>query len=275
MNKKDAEIEPRRLALVVEYEGTGYQGFQWQPNGPTIQGELEVALLKLTGQETRVAGASRTDTGVHARGQVLSFVTPSLLPIDTFVAAMNYYLPQDIAIKAAIEAPRDFDPRRDALSRRYTYSILNSRTRSPLVSRFSHLILGHLDIEAMESACGGLIGIHDFASFSGRQDDPGASTVRHIFDAHVAQEGGLTTVEMEANAFLTHQVRRTVGELVEVAQGRKRVEEFLDLIRLPRTGAAGPTLPARGLCLEEVTYLDVDLRSPAVNKGLLTGTLTS
>ena len=262
-------IELRRLALVVEYEGTGYRGFQWQLNGPTIQGELESALEKLTGQKTRVAGAGRTDTGVHARGQVVSFMAGPGLSSQAFVVAMNYYLPSDIAVKRAVEVHDSFDVRRDAYSRRYKYSILNSMTPSPLLRSFTHQVRRPLDVEAMDAACKSLIGSRDFASFCGPTEAPESGTVRNVMDARVTRDDGLVIMEIEANSFLTHQVRRTIGELVEVGLGKKMVVEFESLMDCPRAGSAGPTLPARGLCLEEVVYNDLDLSLSSSVEGLV------
>ncbi|MEE9248712.1 MAG: tRNA pseudouridine(38-40) synthase TruA [Dehalococcoidia bacterium] len=262
-------IELRRLALVVEYEGTGYRGFQWQLNGPTIQEELESALEKLTGQKTRVAGAGRTDTGVHARGQVVSFTAGPGLSSQAFVVALNHYLPLNIAVKRAVEVHDSFDVRRDAYSRRYKYSILNSRTPSPIRRLFTHQVRGPLDVEAMDAACKSLIGAHDFASFCGPMEAPKSGSVRNVFDARVTSDDGLVTLEIEANSFLTHQVRRTIGELVEVGLGKKMVEEFGSLIDCPSAGSAGPTLPARGLCLEEVVYTDLDVSAPHSVEGLV------
>jgi len=122
----------RKLALIVEYDGTGYHGFQMQAGEPTIQGEIERALKKLTGERIRIVGAGRTDAGVHARGQMVSFSCPSKLSLETVIRALNFHLPSDIAVKAGSEVDKSFSARRDALSREYRYTILNSATPSPL-----------------------------------------------------------------------------------------------------------------------------------------------
>ena len=238
----------------MEYEGTRYRGFQWQPNGPTIQDELEKALLKLTGQKTPVAGASRTDSGVHARGQVVSFSTKSVLPSETFVTALNHYLPRDIAVTKAWEVLDSFDVRHNACNRRYRYSILNRREPSPLLSTFTHQVREVLDVAAMNAASKSLIGTHDFASFCGHLGTEEASTVREVFDVGVTRDGDLVSIDIEANAFLPQQVRRTAGILVEVGLGKKTGEEIQQLLEHRRPGVVGPTLPAKGLCLEEVSY---------------------
>ena len=164
-----------KIALVVEYDGTRYHGFQLQANAPTIQGEIEESLLKLTGQKSRIKGASRTDAGVHAQGQVASFRTRSSLPLQTFVKGLNHYLPEDIAIKEAFRISDSFDVRRRAISREYKYYIWNSSTRSPLRRSSAHLVSDNLDTEAMNQACQALIGKHNFASF--------ATSPAHTFDS--------------------------------------------------------------------------------------------
>ncbi len=136
----------RRLALVVEYDGTKYSGFQFQVNAPTIQGDIEGALAKLTGERIRIAGAGRTDAGVHAKGQVVSFDTSSNLAAGTIVEALNSYLRPDVAVKAGAEVAGDFDARRDALRREYRYRILNGTTPSPLQQRYAHFVPGLIDM---------------------------------------------------------------------------------------------------------------------------------
>ena len=129
-----------KIVLIMEYDGTRYHGFQLQANLPTIQGETEEALWKLTGERSRVMAASRTDAGVHAKGQVVSFRTNSLLPSSTFIKGLSYYLPRDVAVKAAFRVSDSFDVRRSALSREYNYYILNSLTLSPIRRNFSYLV---------------------------------------------------------------------------------------------------------------------------------------
>ena len=246
--------DPRRIALLLEYDGTRYSGFQWQPDAPTIQSELESAIEKVTGERVRVAGAGRTDSGVHARGQVAAFLTRSELDSGTLQKALNHHLPDDIAVLQAGDAEPAFDPRRDAVSRRYRYSIWNAPTPSPLQRHRTCHVRGNLDMEAMHIASQHLLGIHDFASFGRPPAGSEASTVREVTGVSVSRQGNLVTLDIQANAFLTHQVRRTAGALVEVGLGRISIREFGDLVRSPISGAAGPTLAASGLCLEEVLY---------------------
>jgi tRNA pseudouridine38-40 synthase len=244
-----------RIALVVEYDGTNYFGSQLQANQPTVQAELEKALINLTGEKVRIAAASRTDTGVHAHGQVVSFKMATTLPLEAFIQGLNHYLPDDIAVRSAHKTALTFNARRMAISREYTYNILNSTTRSPLTARFAHRIAGGLDIEAMNSACKMLVGIHDFASFASEiGDEPEKSTVRNVFRADVTRNGEMVTFTIIANAFLRHQVRNTAGALVQVGQDKMIAVEFAHLLDVKQPGLAGPTLLACGLCLVQVNY---------------------
>jgi tRNA pseudouridine38-40 synthase len=244
-----------KIVLVVEYDGRNYYGFQWQPKLPTIQSELERAIRRLTGESIRVIAASRTDTGVHAVGQVVSFRTKSALPPQTFVKALNYYLPRDIAVKGACKVNMDFDVRRDAVNREYEYYILNSSTRSPLFEGFAYFVPKKLNIRAMNKACKFLEGEHDFASFATALGKL-RSTVRTVYEAGVAKEDELVTYHMTGDSFLPHQVRNTVGLLVRVGLDKLGLEEFQDIMEAKRLGLAGPTAPAYGLCLTKVNYPD-------------------
>jgi len=244
-----------RVALVLEYDGTDYFGFQWQTNGRSIQGAVEEALEKLTGEKTRVLGSSRTDAGVHARGQVVSFKTESSLPIETYINGLNFYLPEDIAVKSAHQVGDSFLVRSMSISREYSYRILNSRTRSPLTSRFAYRVSGELDVEAMNRASQRLVGIHDFASFaSDIGDEQEKSTVREVYQAQVVRDEDSVVFNIVANAFIRHQIRSTAGALVQVGSHKLSEAEFAGLLEAKKVGLAGPTLPACGLCLERVNY---------------------
>ena len=242
------------MVLIVEYDGTGYHGFQLQATLPTIQGEIEKAILKLTGERIRVMAASRTDAGVHARGQVASFRTKSPLSPQIFVNGLNYYLLGDIAIKAAYRVGDSFNVRRDAISREYNYYILNSLTPSPIKEGFSYRVGGHLDIEAMNQACQALIGEHDFALFASSMEVGTKSTVRRVYQAEMQKDGELAVFNIVANSFLPHQVRNTVGTLIRVGLGKMKVDEFCSIIEVKKPGLVGPAASARGLCLMQVSY---------------------
>jgi len=243
-----------KIVLIMEYDGTRYHGFQLQDGFPTIQGEVEAALGKLTGEKLRVIAASRTDAGVHAKGQLVSFRTGSSLPLPAFINGLNYYLPKDIAVKSAHRVGDSFNVRRDAISREYNYYILNSLTRSPIMMGFSYLVTGHLDIEAMNLACQALIGEHDFASFASCIGDWAKSTVRNVHRAKIDKDGELAVFNMVANSFLPHQVRNTVGALIRVGLGKMSVDQFHSIIEAREPGLAGPAAPACGLCLMRVNY---------------------
>jgi len=243
-----------RWVLIVEYDGTRYHGFQLQTGLPTIQGEIENALWRLTQERTRVMGASRTDAGVHARGQVVSFKTRAPLPPRTFVNGLNYYLPGDIAIKTAYRVGGSFNVRRDAVSREYTYYILNNFTRSPIRSGFSYLVRGHLDIEAMNRACQALVGEHDFISFASSLEVGVKKTVRRVYRADVERDEELVVFNIQANSFLPHQVRNTVGALIKVGLAKMSIDDFCAIIEAKKPGLAGPAVPACGLCLMRVNY---------------------
>ncbi len=242
------------MVLIMEYNGAHYHGSQLQSGLPTIQGETEEALWKLTGERHRVMTASRTDAGVHAQGQTASFRNGSSLPTQTFISGLNYYLPRDIAVKAAYRVGDSFNVRRDAISREYSYYILNSSTRSPIWEGFSYLVSGHLDIEAMNQACQALIGKHDFASFATCTGASLKNTVRHIHRAKVENDGEITTFNIVANSFLPHQVRNTVGTLVKIGLGKITINEFNNIIGAKEPGLAGPAAPACGLYLMRISY---------------------
>lgn len=243
-----------KIVLVMEYEGTRYHGFQYQDNALTVQAEVEKAVGRLTGESTRVAAASRTDAGVHAKGQVVSFRTGAGLPARIWVRAMNYYLPPDIAAKEAWLADDAFDVRRDAVRREYRYSILNSEVRSPLKLHHNYFFPQPLDVEAMQQASLLLEGQHDFASFTPVRVDKAGGSVRRVYEARVNRQGDLVQFSVTANSFLPHQIRHTVGALLQVGRGRLRVDQFGQIAEARKPGLAGPAVPPHGLCLMKVEY---------------------
>jgi len=249
----------RRIALVLEYDGSRYGGSQIQKNAPTIQGELEGALRRLTGAGCRVALAGRTDAGVHARGQVASFPTGAPYDIGAFVGGLNRWLPDDIAVRRAAEVPPDFDPRRRARRRLYRYLIYNDPVPSPLLRGRAWHLEEPLDMGAMAQAAASLVGRHDFAAFAAELANPRASTVRTVYRIELRRRGRLLVLLTEAGSFLPHQVRRTVGALAQVGLGRQTPQEFAAMLQEARPGVAGPTAPAQGLCLMRVTYAGLNL----------------
>ena len=242
------------MILTIEYDGRRYCGFQLQAREPTIQSELEKAIWKLTREHTRVMAASRTDAGVHARGQVASFRTSSSLPQERFVGGLNHYLPCDIAVKSAYKIDEHFDIRRQASSREYNYYILNTPTRSPLEEGFAHLVSGDLNIEAMNQACQALLGEHDFISFASALEPRVKNTRRKVHVASVERRRQFVIFNIIANSFLSHQVRNTIGALIRVGLGKMSLDEFCSIIEKKKPGLAGPAAPACGLYLERVNY---------------------
>lgn len=240
-----------KVALVVEYDGSRYHGFQYQANAPTIQAEIELALKQITGENIRVRAASRTDAGVHARGQVVSFRTRASFPPSVWLQAFNHYLPAPISVRQAYLSDYEFDVRRQATSREYRYSILNSPAPAPLKRAFSYFFPHPLDVAAMDLACQELVGEHDFSSFTPAQV---GRPVRTVYRAAVERKGEMVTFTIEASSFLPHQVRHTAGSLLQVGRGRLGVEQFRDLFGARTRGLAGPALPPGGLCLMKVKY---------------------
>ncbi len=247
---------PRRVALVLEYEGTRYAGFQIQANVESVQGVLETAIERLTGAASRVYGAGRTDAGVHANAQVVCFDTESDLTIERFRTGLNHYLADDVAVRGAYDVKVDFDPRRHAVGRIYRYTMLESASRSPLRVRFVHHVGQRLDVALMNTALELLQGERDFAPFCGNLPQ-GGSTVRHMYRTQVwRQNGDEICLELEANAYLHQQVRRIAGAVLGVGLGKMTIDEFVAIADSKVHGAAAWVLPAKGLTLRRVDYRD-------------------
>ncbi len=249
----------RRLCLVVEYDGTNYHGFQLQSSDPTIQGELETGLAKLTGEQIRVRGASRTDSGTHAQGQVVDFLTSSGHLAETFPKALNYYLPPDIKVQSASHVSADFNSRRSATSRIYRYRILVAPWPSPLRRMTHHWVRQELTVSKMSEAAQGFVGVHDFRALAAGHPLE-KSAVRIVYRWDVWQEEDTVIVECEANGFLRHQIRKATSILVQMGLGHypeslcpeSVVRQYLK--GEPVNGVQAPVLPARGLCLMRVNY---------------------
>lgn len=245
-----------RIALIVEYDGTKYQGFQYQTTGSTIQEELETAILKFTGESVRIKGAGRTDTGVHARNQVVAFNNTAKRPLEKFVPGLNFFLPDDISVKTAYLVREDFDPRRMARGRTYKYTILNGPDASPLARLCTHHVRKPLSLKRMRLGAELLTGEHDFSRFAGPLKDGRTNTVREMYTACVRKTENLITFQFEGNAFLPHQVRRMTGALVDLGMGNMTTVEFKSLLHGDIGKVMARSLPPQGLCLESVTYAD-------------------
>ena len=243
----------RRIALLLEYDGTNFAGSQLQSDARTVQGVLEAAVQKTTQEQARVAFAGRTDAGVHAEGQVASFVTESALDVETLRRATNAWLPEDVVVRAVADVDAAFDPRRNAVERRYRY-VIDNRPVRPALERLRAWHVGpHLDEGAMARAACSVLGHRDFAAFASRLEDDGASTARDLRRFDVTRSGDFVTCTLEANAFLPHQVRRMVGALVNVGKGKLDPAAYFAMLDEAPT-SAGPAAPPHGLYLERVVY---------------------
>ena len=244
------------LKLTFEYDGGGFVGWQVQPNGRSVQEEVEKGIARLLGgtEPVRVTGAGRTDAGVHARGQVASLAVARDLPLRAWTAGLNALLPEDVACVRAETAPDGFDARRWARGKRYAYAILVSPVRSPLLRGRAWEIRRPLDVEAMRRAAQALIGTHDFSALRAA-DCPARTTVREVRKLEIRQDGARVDLSVEATAFLKHMVRNVVGTLVEVGHGRRDPDSLAALLEGRDRARAGPTAPPHGLVLEEVFYL--------------------
>ncbi len=239
--------------VILSYNGTAFAGFQRQLNERTVQGEFEAGLRQIGWTGKSILGAGRTDAGVHARGQVVSFMLEWAHSPDDLVRALNYYLPQDMAAQEASEVPPDFHPRYDARSRRYRYSLICQPERDPLRESFAWRVWPAVQIGLLNAAAADLIGSHDFKAFGSATTESGV-TIREVFSAKWQSDGDAFQFDIVANAFLYHMVRRITFALVKVGQGEVPETLIADSLRagaLPLNGLA----PAEGLVLEEVCYM--------------------
>lgn len=238
--------------IILSYNGSAYAGFQRQLNVPTVQSAVEQSLREIGWQEKSIRSAGRTDAGVHAKGQVISFHLDWKHSTEDLRNALNYYLPEDIAAQSVTVVASDFNPRFDAKSRRYRYNLFCQPVRDPLRSPFAWRVWPAVNVELMNKAAEALIGRHDFIAF-GSPTMEGGTTLREVCRAEWQQQGDEAFFEIVANAFLYHMVRRITFALVAVGQGSEPVEIIatgLATGELPLTGLA----PAQGLVLEEVSY---------------------
>lgn len=248
-------VDQRTIRLTVAYDGTGYAGWQLQPRRSSIQGELERAVQAVTGSHSRVVGAGRTDAGVHAIAQVAHFLTASDLPAARFVAALNHFLPPQIAVRAAEDAREGFHARRDAIARWYRYLIWNRPGRNPLLRDRALFCDGELDLDRMRAAARHMVGAHDFAALHATGSRPRSTTceVRRI---ELQRRGSLAIVDVEADRFLRHMVRIMVGTLLDVGSGKRAPEGIPELLASRNSQRAGPVVAACGLYLARVEYPD-------------------
>lgn len=245
----------KRVRLTVSYDGTNYCGWQVQPNGITIEEVLNKKLSDLTGEEIAVTGASRTDSGVHARGNVAVFDTASPIPAERMAYALNRKLPDDIVIVKSEEVPPDWHPRYQDCTKTYEYHIWNAEVPDPAKRHTTYHVSYHLDIGKMQKAARYLVGEHDFVSFCSIHRNV-KTTVRTIYSIEIEKEKEALTIRIRGNGFLYNMVRIIVGTLLRVGRGFYTPEQVKDILEAKSRDAAGVTAPPQGLMLMEIRYTE-------------------
>lgn len=241
------------VKLVLEYDGTNYYGWQFQPNVPTIQGEIQHALKKIFKQEITVISAGRTDRGVHAKGQVINFKIPRSFPPQQLLLALNSILPRDIRIRKVQEVSDKFHARYSACYKIYRYLIYNGTVLPPWLRNFSWWITSPLDCEKMRDATSYLVGKYDFSSFQ-NQGSPSTSPIRKVERIKITKKGFFINILIKADGFLYKMARNITGTLVEVGRNRLSPNDVGDILRARDRRKAGPTAPPQGLYLWRVGY---------------------
>lgn len=250
-------IALQRLLLTLRYDGTAYHGWQVQPNAATVQEKLQDAIQAVTGVRSGVIGCSRTDAGVHADMFCCTFDTASPLRGNKLASALNFHLPEDIAVYAVEEKPADFHPRYDAKGKRYCYRIWNGCQRHPALAPYAIHRNRPLDAELLNSQAQAYIGAHDFAAFCAAGSDAQGTTVRHVRHCSVTRDASqreLLIFTVEADGFLYNMVRIMVGTLLDIADGRLARDSIPAILAGGDRHKAGATAPAKGLCLSRVFY---------------------
>jgi tRNA pseudouridine38-40 synthase len=244
----------KRVMIVVAYDGTNYHGWQLQPNVVTIESVLNNALSSLFMEDIKVIGASRTDTGVHALGNIAVFDTEARMPAEKVAYALNQRLPEDIRIQSSKEVALDFHPRRQNSKKTYEYKILNSEFPLPTERLYSYFTYVPLDIELMQRAADYLVGEHDFKSFCSI-NTVAETTVRTIYDISVTKSGNMISIKVTGSGFLYNMVRIIAGTLMEAGKGKLPPEKIPEILQALDRTQAGPTAPAYGLTLYEYKYV--------------------
>lgn len=252
----------RMIALGIEYDGCAFNGWQVQPDRPTVQSALEDALFEFLRVRTPTFCAGRTDAGVHAVGQVVSFSTEVERPIESWVRALNTFLPKSVAVRWARHVPDDFHARFSARSRTYEYWMLNDPVRSPAHWGRTGWVFRPLDVERMRAGARHLLGEHDFTSFRAAECQA-ATPVRTVTRLDLVRRGRLVGMRIEANAFLQHMVRNIVGALVYVGTGREEPDWVREVLEAKNRSAAAPTFSPSGLYLTGVGYPGIDVPQSA------------
>ena len=243
----------KRVKLIIAYDGTNYCGWQIQINGITVEEVLNKAISELTGVETAVIGASRTDSGVHAMGNVAVFDTETRIPAEKISFALNQRLPNDIRIQKSDEVPLDWHPRYRDSTKTYEYKILNRRFPDPLQRFYTHFMYMPLDEQKMKEAAEYIVGEHDFASFcsAGSQVD---STVRTVYSLSVNKRDDVISIRITGNGFLYNMVRIMTGALIDVGHKKIAPEDIKTMLEEKDRTKAADTAPAKGLYLYKVSY---------------------
>lgn len=247
----------KRIMLTVAYDGTYYHGWQYQNNGKTIEGELNKALSRLLQKDIEVIGASRTDAGVHALCNVAVFDTKAEIPPEKYAYALNQMLPIDIRIRKSQEVPADFHPRKTDTIKTYEYHIDCEEFANPLKTRYAYFTYVPLDDVKMREAAVHLIGTHDFKSFCS-VNTTATSTERTIHDIQIIRDSADIYIRITGNGFLYNMVRIIVGTLMDVGRGRYEPEMVKRILEKTDRCAAGPTVPACGLILRELIFLNLE-----------------
>jgi len=243
----------RNIRLVIAYDGSGYLGWQIQPGVRTLQDTVEKGLETILGNPVRIYASGRTDTGVHAFGQVVNFHTPSSIPVDGLLRGLNSILPGDISVLSAEEADLDFHAQFQAKKKTYVYVIDTGPLRSPFLDRYALHEKYALDAEAMRASARFLLGEHDFTSFLASGSSV-KTTVRNITISEIITRGNMVLFLIQGSGFLRYMVRNIVGTLLLVGRGKLPPEEIERIIARKDRGFAGPTAPPQGLYLVNVEY---------------------
>lgn len=243
----------KRVKLIVAYDGTNYHGWQIQPNGITIESELNWHLSALLNEPIEVIGASRTDTGVHALCNVAVFDTSARMPAEKISYAMNQRLPEDIRIRRSEEVDSTFHPRRIKSEKTYEYLIVSDTFPMPTKRLYSHFTYLPMDVELMNRGAEYLVGEHDFRSFCNIHSSA-ETTIREITDIKITRDGNLISIRISGKGFLYNMVRIIVGTLMEIGQGKYPPETAADILKACDRSAAGPTAPANGLTLIDYKF---------------------
>ncbi len=247
----------KNIKLVVAYDGTNYSGWQIQPNAVTIEQVLDNAINQLTKENIHVTGASRTDAGVHAMGNVAVFKTNSTIPARRWAYALNRYLPEDVVVQASWEVDENFHPRHCNTIKTYEYKILNTEFPFPKERNYNWHVSHSLDIQNMNKAGQFLVGEHDFKSFCCVRTQV-ESTVRHIYSLEVLKDSPYITIRVTGNGFLYNMVRIIAGTLVQVGRGQITADDVKKMLESKDRCSAGQTAPPQGLTLVNIEYVDGD-----------------